>query len=328
MNSETERNVDLDTRQRLDAMVREAEAQGRSAERTAAIEVPALIEAVADHGGHLPLREVHELAEVVSGGHAEEVLVALLEPPSDKRRGRLAGIGTEPDGEMYLWLERSAYRLIGSNTKGGRPSGAQRDHRLWIRSLAGLFEHRYATRLTPHGIQVAVAGGAQLRRRQEERRQSARDAVIVGGPTAHGEGGSLLLGGVYPDLLLEEAWPSRDNVRQMWPHLLTDARDRSTPLDVAVAVEVEVSRKTREAMSIKVQRHRAQATIARPAYWHVTLWVVDDTAIAQLIRSRVEDIHGEAFEATGHYLLDARTLSGVSVEHSLSTWPGSHLLDR
>ena len=292
--------------------------------------VPSVLAALVEAGGALPWPEARALVEDQAGDLAAAVLVALLDQPADRRRSPTAEVGRlTPGGPRWLWVTRSGYRALGSSAKGGPPSPRQADHRAAIRSVAGWLATRYAVEAERRGVAVTVTSGGALRAQQTERRAAARDELVALARSGQAAtGGGLLVGGVYPDALLAEAWPGVEDQPYAWPALLTDGLGDDRDLDHAVAVEVELTRKASEPLTTKLRRHLAAATLPAVPYWRGVLWVIASDTVATQLLATLSHLDPTPLPRTGHYLVPSHLVGGPQAEAGVPCyWPAGAAVD-
>ena len=218
----------------------------------------------------------------------DAILMAGLTAPEDDRRRRPPMRAGLVGGHRMVWLTSGGWTAAGfSNRREHRPAAAQLRHRFAGRSLGRWVRQTVAPHAVQRGVLVSVVEGAELRAYISEQVSSAWSAVKLGG--ARGDAAGVLLGGLYPDLLLSESWPAEQAGlrRQVYPQLVGRSSDAGPGWDheVLIAVEVETSAKASGVLSAKVAAHSAAHELG---WFAATVWVTDDAEVATRLRRSLQ----------------------------------------
>lgn len=144
-------------------------------------------------------------------------------------------------------------------------------------------EHRrqHPVRAGPDRLDYQAAQSVRATIRQHEGRASSDDL-------------ELLVGGCWPDALLIANHPTVQAVRDAWP-LLGTYHGEPDGLDVAAALEFELSPKAGASMTDKIRRHRAAHAAG---WWSATLWIVGDPRVWTVVRRTIEEVYGRSWDET------------------------------
>lgn len=240
-------------------------------------------------------------ADLLAAGHPPAVVAALAQSGPDKRvRPRLA-LGVVA-GHRLCWLRSSGWQAVGQpNRRECPPTERSLAHRL----AAPNFERTIITHVVPparaSSVLVSVLRDKPLRDYVEERKGDAWAVVKAAGADAATAAGRVL-GGVYPDVLVVENWPSDLYATRSgtWPSVGGDQGVVDDASDLLVAIEVELSGKATPVLAAKVAQHDTAMALG---WWHAVCWVSDDAdTLTRLQRAGITRP-----EHPGHYALLSST---------------------
>jgi hypothetical protein len=263
-----------DTAPDLDALVeaaRIAAAQKRSMDAAAAEVIRILVEAE----GSMPLDDL-----LAAGAPRDVVAYLVADDVTDRRRKQRAHLGFV-GRTAVVWLSTTGWQAGGFSRRAGTAPTAQTlEHAMAPSRLRQWLDQRAAS-LAAQGIGVRCVHGAACRRWSADLTASAWGALRV---SADSDGllGSLT-GGLIPDALVIERFPSGDLGRQLH-HRLRGSKPASDDdlAETTYAVEIEDSRKAAEPLRGKVDRLEAACERLQAA--HAVLWIVRTREVADRLR--------------------------------------------
>lgn len=273
----------------------------------------AVLRLLSESGGHAAL------SELLASGAPREVVAALVDDQvaGDRRRKQRARLGIV-GGIAVVWLTSTGWQAVGRSS--GRevvPTADTIGHALAPRLLDDWLATR-AARLGSENISVRVLTGAACRRWSEEVKARAWSLISshAGAIDTDGAVGTLT-GGYIPDALIIERWMgahAEEWHSSAWPGSTPSPDDLA---ETTVAVEVEDTRKSGEALRSKVER--ADALINRLHLCRSVLWLVK----SRDVRDRLADLGvGTEHRRPGQLLVAASALglSGDELSPVGSAW--------
>lgn len=240
----------------------------------------AVLRLLSEFGGHATL------SELLDSGAPREVVASLVDDQlaGDRRRKQRARLGIV-GGVPVVWLTSTGWQAVGRSS--GRevvPTADTIGHALAPRLLDEWLSARTAHLGSEH-ISVRVLTGAACRRWSEEVKARAWALISSHAGAIDSDGAvGTLTGGYIPDALVIERWmgPHAEEWHtSAWPGSKPSPDDLA---ETAVAVEVEDTRKSGEALRSKVER--ADALINRLHLCRSVLWLVR----SRDVRDRLADL--------------------------------------
>jgi hypothetical protein len=257
------------------------------------------------------------LDDVLKAGHSRAVVAALLrQPNSDKRRQPALGLA-EINDTATVWLKTGSWSLLGfPNRKEAAPTASSIRHRLAGHNFETALRAACEGPMYEHRIMLDVLRGADLRAYVASRIGDAWGPIRYGGPEESKEA-SKLLGGVYPDALVVENWPTAmakvaEQVVPGGPTTYVSQRLKSWPTnggtkpredaELRIAVELELHSKHDPVQSAKIAAHDCAMALG---WWDSVCWITDSDRVREkLLRSGLADRHAHP----GHYLMGGSTV--------------------
>ncbi len=239
------------------------------------------------------------LSDLLAARHSRAVIAALLTQGADKRvRPRLA-LGLVA-GHEVVWLRSAGWQSVGQqNRREAAPTARSLRHRLSGHNLESALENAVAPVARRRDVLFDVVRGVTLREYIDQRKGDAWVAIRTEGAEGAKDAGTLT-GGVYPDALVAECWPTDLFGERLgaWPSTGDPtSRTDPQPAEFAVAVEIELSGKAAPLVAAKIRQHD---TAMRLGWWQAVVWVTDDTdTLKRLIRAGL----GHVADHPGHYVL-------------------------
>jgi hypothetical protein len=252
------------------------------------------------------------LSDVLAAGHSRAVVAALLtQSPGDARVKPRLGIA-EIVGQPVVWLKTGSWSLLGfPNRKEAAPTASSVRHRLAGHNFETALRAACETPMHKHRIMLDVLRGADLRAYVETRKGDVWGPIRYGGPEESRAAGALM-GGVYPDVLVIENWPTamaktvevvapgqpttyHSQRLTMWP--TNGGTKPREDAEFRVACELELHSKHDPVQSAKIAAHDTAMALG---WWDSVCWITDSDRVREkLLRSGLADKGAHP----GHYLM-------------------------
>jgi hypothetical protein len=257
------------------------------------------------------------LADVLAAGHSRAVVAALLAASATDKRVRPRLGLAEIHGSAVVWLKTGAWSLLGfPNRKEAPPTASSFRHRLAGHNFETALRAACEADMYLGRVMLDVLRGADLRTYVGTRIGDVWGPIRYGGPEAAQEAGRLM-GGVYPDVLVIENWPTASAKVEEFPVPGQPTTYRSQRLlswptnggtkpredaEFRIACELELHSKHDPVQSAKIAAHDTAMTLG---WWDAVCWVTDSDRVREkLLRSGLAD----RIAHPGHYLMGGSTV--------------------